>query len=492
MKTNKKNKHVCHQELSRRDFMKGSTAGVTALAVPPIFLELFKETSAHAEGFSPVLPKYRFLHIHFSGGAGIWRWMGGIFASNQAQDITPQMRAAHGLYEDSSTTANLYGTTVLAPTEGATVGQSAFHNAMRAVITPATMARLQLMSAATTSPDDATAQCQYGMMPAIGLAGLKGSLTSAMGLFASPTGNLVGEWVPNGGLEIIPTTRVGNYLNAPAFSNVLGGAGEPIMEEMANVMRKLSAAQINRISQGALPGSTAGAYEEMERNVRSLITPTELNATNNPDLRSIFGIANPIANATLEGTTTESVRIAHMIQGLMAGHTAGIALQDGGYDYHQNVLNATNARDAMAGRLVGQCLQAAAVLSQTNGAGLFLLITQDGGNNGNPAFTPSSDPATTPLFVGDRRDVCSSLVFVMRPNGEGATTLKPFLGSLRANGRVDETTPMGRDRMYSGIVFYSYLRLNGLTDRADAVLKAAGYSALEIAAIKNPANGLFA
>ncbi len=494
----KSSKKMMKADLSRREFLKQGAAGLGSFALPPATLfELFRMQSAQAAGFTPFLPIYRFLHIHLSGGPGAWRLMGGAFASNIASTLSAQAMSAHGLVSArgaSGVTDTLYGTTVLRPTgRGTGAGDSAFHNALYAQIAgTGAENRMSLLSAATTSPDDNASGTVYGMLPALSLAGFQGETASSLGQEANDTGNGTGQWVTNPSGQMIPVTRVGNVLRSIVFSNVLGNAGDPVLRKIAEGMKRLSDAQLKRLQGPSFAANAGAGYEAADRSANSALSADVLNATLNPDIRRIFGIAERTSTDNgLLNSGNIADRTATIVYNVMTGSAAAGSMVVGGLDYHDESKNSQDLKDTGAGALVGRCLAAANALSQGNGGpGLVLWVTQDGGNVGNSGFTSGSDPANTSLFVGDRRELCGSMVFLMDPVGR-STPVKKFFGTLLPNGQVDDRTPMGKDRMFSAMVFFSYLSLNGQASRADAVLSAAGFTSTEIALIKRPENVLF-
>lgn len=504
MKKNRKENQVAKKGMTRREFLKNGTGGMVSLSLPALYLELFRSQVAQAEGFTPVFSPVKLIHIHLRGGALMGLHDGiGVLNSNLAQagTLTPAIARAQGVYANvlatpAETPATIYnnGVRSLRPTGfagNATAGISPFHNNMFAQLSTALNGpagnQVGRAAALPISPDDNDSGANYSVAGMLSAAGLTGELTTLFGQQSGPTGNGVGSIYNDQSQKSIPVTQIRDILTAGTNSVFGATANDTFLQKIADISKRLTDRELARVAEKSRE-NVQNAYGEYQRKATGGLTPESMNATNDADVRAVFGLTQQAANtAGLLNSTDFNTRVAHMIFNLMSDRAAMVSLAIGGHDYHGNSFSTVQApRMADAGTLEGRVIELTARLARRNNMSAVIVTTTDGGMSTDPNFDGSN--LNLNLGTGDRGSLSHAHITTVSPAGQVMLT-RNFLGAYQANGNVDGNNLFGQDARFSAVIAFNMLTLAGVPERFPVVARMAGLSDATIAAIQ--ANGLF-
>ncbi len=501
MKKNQKETQVTKQGMTRREFLKNGTGGMVSLSLPALYLELLRTEVAHAAGFSPVISPVKYIHIHLVGG-GLMGLHDGIGLLNgnlaQAGTLTPALLRAHAIYSSPLANAAEMPTTIynngvrsLRPTNfggNATAGISPFHNNLYAQLSDATKTGNQVGRAAALpiSGDDNPAGANYSIAGMLSAAGITGELTTLLGSLSTPTGSSVGSSYNDQSQKSIPVTQLRDILNA-GTNSVFGTAGDPFLQKIADIAKRLTDRELARVAEKSRD-NVQNAYGEYQKTATGGLSPETLNATNDADVRAVFGLTQTAAtNAAFQGSTDFNSRVAHMVYNTMMGRAANMSISINGHDYHNNSFSGVQAVTmANAGTMEGRIIELSARLAKRNNLSAVIVTTTDGGMGTDPNFDGSDLNAV--LGQGDRSSLSHAHITTVSPNGQVMLT-KNVLGAHQANGTVDGNNLFGRDVRFSAVMAFNMLTLAGVPERFPVVARLAGLSDATIAAIQ--AQGLF-
>jgi len=477
--------------LTRRDFLGSALYSSSSLLLTPPILHGLLCRRAQAEGLTSWEGQYGLIHLHLSGGAGIWSWWAG-------KDATGALMPLNTLPKHATSTSVLSAPNGLFSGFGApmyhmlnsTDASSTFTQSLLAQVSEANRPRIALCPVALRSQDDNVAANFSGVVPAANYSGLRGRVADSAGETASASGNNTVAMAINPLASRLNPGSVSEIINAAAWSRTFLNDGQAAHTLLAKGIQDLTVAQGGRL--GSSPG--AGAIQAMlAANATELVArvvppsgtaPDDMNPANDAEMRRIFGATNTgIANAAnfANSANAADIRVS-VIYNVLKGTLGASAMMLGGYDYHGDAGTSTRQRDALAGVLVGQILEAAAALGPTTNRGLVLYITTDGGL----AATERTGILTTESYwAGDRGQLSGAAIFVV--NGAGLPTqVRTFFGALDpSNGQVDDDLVVGgTDKRGAAVLMANWLALNGKLDRLEAVLSMAGLTRAEIEKIR--------
>lgn len=293
----------------------------------------------------------------------------------------------------------------------------------------------------------------------------------ASGLVAKA--GLIGERLPNLGTQQTDTgvnqrfayikppnpLRVGRYSDiAGALSpaGTLATLNNSQKAGLFNLIEKLSDSQKMTVEQYAggnmlanLVGCATGT------NVEQASAPDPgVDVRNNAQLAPVWQVA---AN-TNQGQ--RSVVFGSMVLSALTGKSGSVALEMGGYDYHDNSRTTGDARDLEAGRMIGTILESAAVLGQK----VFLYVTSDGS-----VVSEVSDSRSAP-WTSDRGDAGVNYMIAYNPGGRPSVSSSQLGYFTTGQAADDKFITGGNTRLATAAVFANYLKFNNRANLFEKVL----------------------
>lgn len=156
----------------------------------------------------------------------------------------------------------------------------------------------------------------------------------------------------------------------------------------------------------------------------------------------------------------QNVVFGSMVLAALTGKAGTVALEEGGYDYHNNTRTRGDQKDLEAGELIGRVLETAATLGQR----VFIYVTTDGS-----CRSVTSD-ARDSAWRSDRGSAGCNYMIAFDPNGRPQTNGFQ-MGHFTDGQAADTTFPTGANpaRAAAG-VFANYLRFSNQMSLLDRVI----------------------
>lgn len=134
--------------------------------------------------------------------------------------------------------------------------------------------------------------------------------------------------------------------------------------------------------------------------------------------------------------------------------SGSVALEIGGYDYHNNTRTSGDAKDREAGEAVGRILETAAILNKP----VFVYVTSDG------AVVSAKSNARDSVWASDRGSAGVAYIFYFNPAGRPATSSFQ-IGHFTAGQAADDKFVTGNSpEQAAAAVFANYLAANKRMD----------------------------
>lgn len=455
--------------VTRREFMAHGIIPFAASALVPGALGLlaapFRAQAADPEcpsGGSGMVP---FITLHLSGGAGLSANVVPRLASGDPLPSYTQMGLGNNSGANALSWETEFGQPVF-PKLGATQFSQMLVQ-IRANCDPATLANTAMFSISAQSQDD-TSNNKYDASGLVYKAGLVGSLIPNLGTQPTLTGvnNQPATITPPRPLEI---NSFGDLANSIGYTRALvgpSGLTAPQQSKLARLVASLSNSQAEKFAQ---INSTAGVKTLVEcagiKNIglvgqgAGAITPA-----NNAQYVARWGLT---AASYVPNAASQDVIFSSMVYNGLMGNAGTIALDIGGYDYHNGTRTLGDTKDGDTGRYIGRILDSARIL----GKKVFLFVNTDGSVQAQVQDAPGA------IWTSDRGSSSLSICFMYDPAGRPATigfsATNPIaqIGHFTAGQIADASTPVGGNtEMASQAVFANYLKFAGKEALFDKVI----------------------
>lgn len=461
--------------LTRRQFLAATSSSMAVFTMPAFLHGLLRHEAAQATGSPDWMPNCRAFHVHAAGGWAGWNTFVGKTASGSP--LSSSTLKFHGVPSDGTSRivtgmgAELYDGTI----SGFTAGFMAATSPEARLITRFTIA-------ACNTQDD-TSDITSGIIDAMTSTKATGLVSASAGLVNSPNGNGLLSLVKNPASQFIFTRTVGNVINAAAFSAILGNSNPTLLTAIANGMKRVSAAQAEARLGGTATEQRFATmqgqnYDQLTTKITPPAgsTPFDMNPTRDADMRAIFNLTEQ-TETNVQNSTNTTLLQATLVHNTLNGNLGMSAIRLNGYDYHGNLDSDTFNKNVELGTLVGRMCESAYRKRKQ----IAIYLSSDGGLSNNPDYDWTRARGSQVLHTGDRASQSSAaLITVGAPEPS-----RNFLGYVQANnGQVEDSTPVGSDRMVTATMLANWLKLNGEEARLDKVLADAGFSPLEVAAVK--------
>ena len=426
------------KNLSRRDFL--STAGAVQISasvcLPSLTTLLFDGRALAAAGCKKakvVSDAPAFIAIDLQGGASIAG--NNVMVYDRGGELLSDYR---GLGLPTALDPRL-NDMVNSDAGLAMHAESPMLRGIRAVATEEVLAKVSGCVICTQSADD-TASNRLATAPGIFMAGGGGLVTPLVGNRPSFPGG-------SGGNSATPFPSG----VTPAFIKDIESATQLISpgefwtqapQKMAGVlalMKDLSEAQLQKFSHLSLPEQARemikcgylDAQDLLTANdgESSAVTATDLDPRRHPKLSALND------DGVLSRQFEDAIEVAYLS---LMGYAGAGTIAMGGYDYHDGTATTGEARDEMAGRVIGTVLAMAAAL----GRKLMLHVYTDGGIDANtnmPAEKVREDSDVEKyIWRGDSETRAAAFVLVYDPSGRPELSFTQ-MGAYRAadGGTID-------------------------------------------------------
>lgn len=337
--------------------------------------------------------------------------------------------------------------------------------------TAATRANVDGCVICTRSNDD-TQNNPHNPVYGIAKAGAKGQLTALIGTQNSASGG--NSVAPAGQIDAtVRPTKVSSVadtrglVDTGKLATLLQGPGAV---RVMQAVERLSATKAAKLPEAAIVKEILGcAYTGTTQQTQQFGNPDVLNPTLDTNLTSIFS-ATDLQN----GDILKAACVMKLVVGGFAG--AG-TIQLGGFDYHTGNRTAGDAKDVLAGRIIGGILEYARLLNKP----VMVYVFSDGAvsSNGNADGTNGK-----PVWTSDNGTCAATFFLVFNPASRPRLTNKAGvtqrqLGFYRAAGAVETSAaPFSNNvTQLAETVILNYLALNNQTGKFSQILPTQGLGA---------------
>jgi hypothetical protein len=470
------NLHDDHKYLSRRDLLGSGLVGFSGWLMTPSILGILSSPSfANAAGdacggdATAANPFPAYIAIHLAGGAGL---TGNYIVKNSANGFLTdysKMGLGSGAAIQAAATTE-FGTAQFYNQSGLLAGIRAGAPASGQGAEAQALVKTAFLPVCVKSSDDNS----NNLMDPSGMilkAGRSGTLLPNLGQDAS-TGTGIGIKAAK---NINPPSpliagSVASIKDALAPAKALATLNAKQRTSLFQLVGSLSSVQgrslasVNSSSSsqtiGKLVECATGKNIGFAGSTGPLVDPSAPEALG-ADAR-VAAIFQTSATGAIAGRSQAQRQvIASMVFNTLKGNAASAGINLGGYDYHGQARNATDAKDNDAGMVIGWVLAAAAALGQK----VVIHVTSDGSVDA---------PAGSAIGAGwssDQGDQGTNFILMYSPEGRPAlTTRGAQIGHFTAGGIVDTTTPVGTPENAALAVFLNYMKFAGQLDKAERVV----------------------
>ncbi len=472
-------KHENHRRpVTRRDFLAQGMIGGVGMALGPSLLGFFGNTeagiaaaaecgvAAPAPGGAGMIP---IICVDLAGGGNIAGSnvsvgkQGGVMdflddagylklglAADKTPKVTGQLNTEMGL---------------------AFAANSAMLQGIQLESTAATRANVDGCVICTRSNDD-TQNNPHNPLYGIAKAGAKGQLVTLIGTQNSTSGgnsiapaNQIDATVRPSKVSTVADTR--GLVDTGKLATLLGGNGAV---RVMQAVEKLSAAKSAKLPEAAIVKEILGcAYTGTTKQTQDFGNPDVLNPNLDANITSIFS-ATDLQN----GDILKTACIMKLVLGGFAG--AG-TIQLGGFDYHTGNRTAGEAKDILAGRVIGGILEYARLVNKP----VMVYVFSDGAVSSNGSM---DNTAQKPVWTSDNGTCAASFFLVYNPAAKPQLANKAGvaprqLGYYRATGAIETAaTPFSNNvTQLAEAVILNYLALNNQVGKFAQILPAQGLGA---------------
>lgn len=430
--------------VTRREFLGAGIIPFSASMLMPNWTSLLLPKSAQAAqcavASSDLMP---FITLNLAGGAGL----SGNFVPH---DQGNQMLSSYNLMGlgKAPIIEREFGNV---PFAGG--GVSKFLQGIRETA-PKAIAKTAFVGVCVRSRDDSS-ENKFAADGMVAKAGLMGTLLPNLGRRAnSPVG--IGQ---QAAVLNPPAPLIVN--NFTALTSSLGYAGalgaslnQSQKESLANLIARLSEKQSRKLA-AVQSGDEVKSLIDCAgiKNEGLLVQGSgSVDPRLDPQVGSQINTVWNINGGT--GAGTQDLIFASMAYNAIKGQCGSVALEVGGYDYHNNTRTTGDDKDLDAGRNVGKILETAQILNKK----VFIYVTSDGATS-----SAKSDEPGAP-WTSDRGSAGMAFMLCFNPAGRPATNGFQ-VGNYTAGQAANEDTPVGGSpEAAAAAVFANYLALNNRLD----------------------------
>jgi hypothetical protein len=338
--------------------------------------------------------------------------------------------------------------------------------------TAATRANVDGCVICTRSNDD-TQNNPHNPVYGIARAGAKGQLVALVGTRTSVAGgnsiapaSQVDATLAPTKVATVADTR--GLVDTGKLGTLLGGSGAV---RVMQAIEQLSAAKGTKLPESTIVKDILEcAYAGTTKQAQDFGNPDVLNPSLDPNILSIFTAAE-LGNADI-------LKTACIMKLVLGGFAGAGTIQLGGYDYHTGNRTAGEAKDILAGRVIGGILEYARLVNKP----VMVYVFSDGAvsSNGNA----DANAGGKPVWTSDNGTCAASFFLVFNPagrpqlaNNTGVTPRQ--LGYYRATGSIETAaTPFSNNvTQLAEAVILNYLALNNQIGKFSQILPTQGLGA---------------
>jgi len=319
---------------------------------------------------------------------------------------------------------------------------------------PTSLAKTAFVAVCVRSRDD-SAENKFSADGMLAKAGLMGSILPNLGRranTASGIGQVPAVLNPPSPLVISSFTSLTNSLGyAGALGNTMNASQKQSLARLVSRLSESQSRKLASVSRGdeikSIVDCAGIKNQDLVQQGANAVDPRQ-DAQFSTSLSGVWGI-----NAGTNANNRELI-FGSMVYNALKSQSGSVALEIGGFDYHDNTRTTGNTRDLDAGRTAGRILESAQAMNRP----VCLYITSDGATS-----SAKSDSVTAP-WTSDRGT--AGLSFFMYFNPAGRPQTSGFqIGNFTSGQVADETSPVGSSpEAAAAAVFANYLAINKRLD----------------------------
>lgn len=437
--------------VSRRDFLSAGLIPFAATAFMPSWLEIFSRSGvARAQDLvcsaGNSAQMCSFVSLKLSGGAALSANWVPLDSSHQLLPSYTKMGLGKG-----STLSLSYEFSNGAPF----YSLSGLLAGIRSEASAQTLAKSVFVGVPVRSQDDSAGN-KFDLSGMVSKAGLQGRILPNLGKTNTETGlNATYALIkPSAPLVI---SRYEDVVGSLGVSGSLSQLSQTQKEKLFSAVQRVTASQAAEI-EGMSGGKTLSRLMQCANigNVNLIANSTSQNI--NPLAVSSFANVWGITNNT--STSSQDFVFGTMVYNAINGNAGTVALDMGGYDYHDGTRTSGDAKDTAAGMVIGKILESFAVMNKKG----FLMVCSDGS-----VSSAESDSAGSP-WMSDRGTAGAMYMIAYDP------TLAPKAKSTQlgqfTDGQVadDNFLTGGSAEKAAAAIFANYMSFNGKSSYVDSVI----------------------
>ncbi len=435
--------------VSRRDFLSAGLIPFSASMIAPAWMNLLLPSAAQAAsncvtGANDMLP---FITLNLAGGAGL---CGNYIVRDQAGQMLPSYNVM-GLGKTPPVEREFGNVPFAGMNNGVLISKLLQGIRERA---PNAIQKTAFVAVCVRSRDDSD-ENKFSADGLVARAGLTGSLLPNLGRRENSTTGI--NQAP--AVVVPPAPMIVNSFNSLTgslgYAAALGTTLKPQQKStLANLISRLSESQTRKLA-SVHSGEDmkkvldcAGIKNEgLIKQGTNAIDP-RLDAAAGAQLNTIWNI-----NAGT-GANSQDLIFASMAYNAMKNQCGSVALELGGYDYHDNSRNTGDTRDLEAGRNIGRILETAHALNRP----VYLYVTSDGATSSVESDNQGA------AWTSDRGTAGLAFILYYNPSGR-AETSSSQIGNFTAGQVADEAFVTGSSpEAAAAAVFANYLAIQKRLD----------------------------
>lgn len=323
-----------------------------------------------------------------------------------------------------------------------------------------------------------TANNPHNPMYGLTRAGLSGDLVTLIGSQNSDSGGrsmnpAIGPGRIDPTLRPTKVDRVSDVTGMVDTGNLIGILSQSDATAVMESMVRLSDAKLGKVdtklgitAEKVVEDLVRCGYIKAADIAERFGDPSALDPSLDPDIVSDTGGIFTTAEFNANNRKGAEFRKTASIMKLVLNRNAGAGtIAMGGYDYHTGDRSTGEARDLLAGRCIGACLDYARRLNTP----LMIYVFSDGSlaSNGMIDDTAASGPDNPGgggkgVWTGDNSSTAASFMLVFNPSG-AITPIRQQIGHFRADGSVDTSSSRAANNVNLLVetVILNYMALHG-------------------------------
>jgi hypothetical protein len=318
-----------------------------------------------------------------------------------------------------------------------------------------------------TRSNDDTQNNPHNPLYGIAKAGAAGELVTLVGT----------QSTVSGGNSVAPAAQIDATFRPTKVSSVndtrglvdtgklgtlLGGSGSV---RVMQAVERISAAKGAKLSEAEVVKTMLGcAYSGTTEKVQRYGNPDVLNPLLDPNITSIFN-ATDLQNGDI-------LKAACIMKLVIGGYAGAGTIQLGGFDYHTGNRTAGEARDTLAGRIIGGVLEYARLSNRP----VMIYVFSDGAVSSNGSA--DANAGGKPVWTSDNGTCAATFFLVYSPTAKPRlkTGAQRQLGYYRANGSVETGAASFSNNVtqLAELIVLNYLALNNQIGKFSQVLPTQG------------------